>query len=193
MSTLKIIIFSALSVFLCIIPWVCPVSAQDVVSQGDLFPKLAFPTPANPEHCAYLGVDPNADSFQITQIKARLVILEILNAYCSHCQDEAPTVNKLYSLIKKRGLQDQIKIFGSGAGNSEADLAAFQKNYQIPFPLVPDPDLKRSGPLGVHGTPHFIVIRLDSKDPGVVIYSEEGYLPELEDFLEEILASGGLK
>lgn len=84
-------------------------------------------------------------------------------------------------------------MVGLGAANSAQEVDLFRKRYQVPFPLLPDPELKAAGLLGPEIlTPHFLVLALDGRGGGRVIYSQGGSLPELKKFLQRIKSQAGL-
>ncbi|HTZ40166.1 MAG TPA: hypothetical protein VMB77_08415, partial [Syntrophales bacterium] len=82
---------------------------------GGQIPELKFPMPAERADKAYLGLSGWGSTFRVPDIKARVVILEILSMYCPFCQKEAPLVNDLFTAIEKDpALKGKIKILGIG-------------------------------------------------------------------------------
>lgn len=85
-------------------------------------------------------------------------------------------------------------MLGLGASNSSFEVKTFQDKFQVPFPLLPDPDLTVAGFLGEQiFTPHFLVLALDGKGHAKVIYSKTGGLPKLDKFLKLIKKRAGIK
>ncbi len=126
---------------------------------------ISLPTPQTETHRTYLGLpdtlDNTVSSFTIPQIKARVILVEVFSMYCPHCQKAAPELNKLYELIQSSHThKDAIKLLGIGVGNSDFEVAYFQKTYQIPFPLFSDPEFVIHKRLGEIRTPFFIGIKL---------------------------------
>jgi peroxiredoxin len=151
------------------------------------FPIVNFPVPSSSEACDYLGVDPSAETFTLPQIKASVVVLEIFSVYCPHCKAEAPNVNDLIEKVESAGLGDKIKFLGVGANNSEFEVAAYQKKYEVTFPLLPDPDLYLYHALGDKvGTPFFVAVKLNRKGDTEIFYSQAGPLPKADVFFEKI-------
>jgi thiol-disulfide isomerase/thioredoxin len=110
------------------------VSATSPPQKGDLLPEMNLPIPEDPAHRSYLGLT-GQGLFQIPQIKAQVVLVEIFSMYCPVCQREAPRVNALYKNIeanpKSKG---KIKIIGIGAGNSPFEVNVFRENTTFLFP-----------------------------------------------------------
>jgi len=158
--------------------------------EGGVLPdvKLTLSDPA--AHQQYLGVGAEG-SFKIPQVRAELVILEIFSMYCPYCQKEAPVVNELYRLISGNpDLKDRVKILGIGAGNTSFEVATFQKQFSVPFPLVPDNDLSLHRTFGDVRTPYFIVIRKMQDGSHQVIYSKAGAFGNPQEFLNLLLSKG---
>ena len=98
----------------------------------------------------------------------------------------------LLELIKKQGLEGDIKLIGVGAKNSVFEVETFRKAYQIPFPLVPDTDRSAHKAWGRVWTPHFFVLQRMADGSLKVLISLEGKLPLPEAFLAEIKKKAGL-
>ncbi len=130
-------------------------SAQAEAKPFEL-PGLRLPTPANGDHRAYLGVN-SGETFALAHIQTRILIIEVFNFYCPHCQKEAPNVNGLYYKIENdTRLKGQIKIIGIGIGNTPYEIDLFRQKYAIPFPLFADRSRSLSMQLEVRRTPTFI-------------------------------------
>lgn len=155
--------------------------------EGDRFPDIQIPAPSSGEELKYLGLK-GRESFKVSQVKAELVIFEILSMYCPHCQREAPLVNELYSLIDRReDARGKVKLIGIGAGNTSFEVDLFRKKYSIPFPVIPDPDLRLHRLLGEVRTPYFIVVKLSRDGQQKVLYSRAGSPGEPGNFLDLVL------
>jgi peroxiredoxin len=123
-----------------------------------------------------------------------LVIVEVMSAYCPYCQREAPAVNRLFRAIQADpDLAGRVKLFGLAADNSYFETELFRDRYEVPFHLLPDPELLVAQMLGEVRTPHFLVLRLEPGGPGKVVLSQRGHLGEVEVFLDQALRAGGLR
>ena len=119
-----------------------PAAAQSAQPKpGDKLFDFTLPVPADRADRTYLGLSGWGKTFKMADIKANLVLIEILSMYCPFCQKEAPLVNQLYEAIEKDpALKGRIKIIGIGAGNSAYEVEVFRKRYNVPFPVFPDAD-----------------------------------------------------
>jgi peroxiredoxin len=156
-------------------------------AEGAVLPDFKLPVSPLAEENQYLGVG-QAGSFGLDQVGADIVILEIFNMYCPHCQKEAPNINQLYGIISGRGDHGgKIKILGIGAGNSPFEVKTFKKAFDVPFPLFPDEDFAVHHLLGEVRTPYFVVIRINPDGSHKVLYSRVGSIGEPQKFLQLIL------
>jgi thiol-disulfide isomerase/thioredoxin len=160
---------------------------------GGQLPEFKFPMPSDRADKSYLGLSGWGSTFRIPDIKARVVIVEILSMYCPFCQKEAPLVNDLYAAIEKDSkLKGKIKILGIGAGNSVYEVDVFRKKYNVPFPVVPDPDYAAHTLYGEVRTPYFIAVKINENGTHEVIYSKLGGFGDIPAFLDALKRSAGL-
>ena len=160
---------------------------------GDQLIPIRLAMPADAGHSDYLGLE-RADAsvhqkgtVDATDIKGRLLVIEIFSMYCPHCQREAPAVNRLYDAIQASPkMRGQVKMIGIGVGNSEFEVDHFRKHYQIEFPLFPDEDFKVHKDLGEVRTPFFIIVGLDPDNRGKVLWTGAGNLGPQEEFLARL-------
>lgn len=158
--------------------------------EGDLFPEVTLTTPDAAAQRNYLGLAAGK-TFTLKDIKAKIVIVEILSMYCPHCQREAPLVNELFSIIENdASYRGTVKLMGIGAGNSAFETEVFRKKYNVPFPVIPDGDFYLHREFGEVRTPYFIGVRLE-KGTARVFYSKLGGFEKPEEFLKELLNRAG--
>jgi peroxiredoxin len=148
---------------------------QALISVGDLFPETDLPSPSDSKDRAYLGL-PEGQIFILKQVKAEVVLVEILNVYCGHCQQQAEFYNKLFDLVEKDpDTKGRIKIMGFAAGNDEAEVKNFREQYKVPYPIIPDPRFTVAQALGVTRAPFSIYVRQDpSGKTGMVAATHRG-------------------
>jgi hypothetical protein len=166
---------------------------------GGQLPGFELSIPADDSDKAYIGLP--ADKlyfgrgvFNVTQMGAQVIILQIFSMYCPHCQDDAPNVNALFRLIANNpATKGKVKIIGVGAGNNPYEVSLFKKCYQIPFPLFPDADFSIHKKLGEVRTPYFIVIRILPEGAHKVVYSRLASFGDPEKFLASIIKLTELK
>ena len=166
------------------------VQAAGAPEVGAPFPSVAIPAPESPEHRNYLGLT-RGDSFRLSQVKADIIIVEVLSMYCPYCQAEAPRVNELYGLIEDNPkLKGKIKIVGMAAGNTALERDIFRDKFEVPFPIVHDGDFVLHKALGEVRTPYFIGVR-NSDGQARVFFSRLGAFDDPADFLDMVLEKAG--
>ena len=74
--------------------------AEKSVEKKMLLPVFELPVPSDKSAQEYLGVS-GSGMFKLSDIRAKVVIIEVFNMYCPHCQKEAPQVNKLYEVLQE--------------------------------------------------------------------------------------------
>ena len=147
----------------------------------------------NPVQRSYLGLS-GEGLFNILQIKAEVLIIQIFSMYCPLCQREAPRVNELFENIEKDPkARGKLKLIGIGAGNSRFEVDIFQKAYKVPFPLFSDGDFSIHKSLGEVRTPYFIGVKINDEGSHEIFYSRVGGFEKAEEFLQMMFELSGLK
>jgi hypothetical protein len=167
-------------------------STHKVTRSGDLFPPHTFPPPTSRQDLNYFGLS-EEKPFTLGDIQADLVVLELINIYCTSCQEQGPTYNEVFDLVKRDPIiKGKVKWMGVGVGNNETEVEFFRKKEGIPFPVLPDLhfDLYQAigGPGGIR-TPLTLLIRKDEKGRGIVVASHTGFRGSKRELLDEIKAA----
>ena len=155
-ARLSLLIGVALTLALCSALLAAPLGV------GFMAGNLKFGKTMAPADQAYLGIK-NPGPFTLKDIQADYVLLEVLNADCPHCMEQAAALNRLYRLVEASDLKDRIKFIGV-VSNSEPRAAGWKNAYKVPFPLVADPDwVIGNDILKITGTPTTVVLDKQGK------------------------------
>ncbi len=120
---------------------------QELILPGNQFPELKLTTPIRENDRGYLQI--NTASFTPSQIPAELLLVELLNVHCPHCQMQTPSYNELFKQIEADSAsRGKIKILGIAAGNTAEEVEKFRRNYHIEFPILADPQFTAWHQLG---------------------------------------------
>lgn len=151
--------------------------------------------PSSEREASYLGLKKEVKSFNLSEIDTGVLVIEVFNMYCIHCQRAAPKVNAFYELLEKSGLGDKVKVIGVGRGNSGFEVDIFRSKYNIEFPLFPDKDrwIVQALHTGQVGTPHFLVFKMNPGGTWTRVHAKSGVFDSPEVFLGMILERSGLK
>ncbi len=151
--------------------WLTAIQAQEktLIKGGDPFPEAALRTPDQAKDRAYLGIS-GGDRFAIKDLKAKVVLVEILNVYCVACQNQAPLYNQLFALIQsKPETRNQIKMIGIAVGNDDEEVKSFRDHFQIPYPIISDPQYVLHAAVGGGPTPFSIIVRRDPREKSALV------------------------
>ena len=165
---------------------------------GELLLDIELPVPGEKAHQSYLGLDApgmtgNKKNFKVSEIKTKIVLVEIFSMYCPHCQKDAPNMNSLFKMIQQNEkYKNKIKIIGIGAGNSDFEVNFFRKNYNVEFPLFSDGDFSIHKRLGEVRTPYFIGVKIHQNAQAEIFMSEPGGGKAPEKFLDFIIKKSNL-
>jgi len=167
-------------------------STHKVAKSGDLFPSYTFAPPTSSQDRTYLGLS-EEKPFTFGEIQAELVVVELLNIYCTSCQKQAPIYNEVFNVVKRDpGMKDKVKWMGVGVGNNEREVESFRKARSIPFPIVTDIHFDFYEAVGGSGgirTPFTLLVRKDEKGKGIIVDSHMGFRRNTEEIIDEIKAA----
>jgi peroxiredoxin len=179
-------LFSAICVFLCI--FVNPVhgseekSAPKAVSAGMKLPQFTLDVPSSEKEQQYLGLK-NPKPFSLSEISAKLIVIEIFSVYCPHCRKQAPQLNKLYKLIQQDPkLSQDIKMIAVAAGADQSKTDKWKETFHIPFPVLADQDTEIWKKFGQPGVPYTLVV----STCGTVLSDHAGATEDVEELFRHI-------
>jgi len=157
------------------------------IKKGDDFPLIPLGTPVDSNHLAYLGIS-KGDSFTIRDIKADLVLVEIMNINCSSCQKQAPINNKLYSLIESTpGTRGRVKMIAIAAGGLNEHIKQFTDHFKTPYPVLQDPKFNVYDAVGGGSIPLALFVRqAPGGDASIVAGTHLGFDLDYEGIFKEI-------
>ncbi len=172
---------------------VCAIFLQACANPGpqiESLPVLLFNAPVNARGVQYLGISPQAASFSLNDVGARVVVVEVFQAQCFHCQEEAHYVNELFERINQEGLYSQVKVMAIAYGNTSFETSMYGRKYHVPFALLADPGQQT---INIEVTPAYFLLQPLSGGGARVLYSKYGALPETDQFIKIIKERAGLK
>lgn len=116
-------------------------------------------------------------TFALTSVR-RPVFLEVFATWCPHCQRETKVLNRLYEKYKDR--LAFVAVTGSPYGGdrtspeSEADVLAFAKYFNVRYPIAFDPSLSVAKSYLKGGYPTIVLIGAGKR----VEFVASGEVPE---------------
>jgi len=161
------------------------------IDLGETFPEVSLATPAGARDRAYLGLG-EAVHFRLSEVHAEVVLVEVLNVLCPHCQKQTAPYNRLFRMIEADpATRSRIRMLGVAVANSQAQIDDFVTVYDVAYPVIADRDFAlhmavRGGP-----TPLSIYVRqTEPGRPGMVAGShlgEDRDMSSLFAYLKELL------
>jgi peroxiredoxin len=124
--------------------------------------------------------DLNNRRVRLSRFSGRPLIVYFFSPRCKDCKEEAPFLNELYEVYRKKGLV----IVGVGVKYPE-EVREFAERQGIRYPVVVDRDLSVSKDFGVFFLPHLVFFNRQGK---IVSTAVGKVSPEkLKGYLEAIL------
>jgi hypothetical protein len=168
-------------------------AAAAPIEMGEPFPKVPLPAPLEVEQRSYLGLTDD-QPFTLDQVKGRVVLVEMLNVLCPHCQKQTAPYNELFDRLNRDPVtRGQVKMLGVAVANTDEQIDDFVVIYNVRYPVVPDRRFSlhqavRGGP-----TPFSIYVLRDAPgETGVVAGTHLGEDPDMAtlfDYLKYLLNS----
>jgi len=149
---------------------------------GQKLAPLRLPAPADPAGKKNLGLGGPVTEFGISDLKAELVLMEVIGVYCPQCFKQAPEFNKLYERLNKGKIKGRVAMFALAAGGTDPEIEELVQSGQYDFPVVADTAYEAHKRLGEPKTPFTILCRPD----GSVLYTHLGIITDIDGFYAEI-------
>jgi thiol-disulfide isomerase/thioredoxin len=151
-------------------------------SPGNTLPEFKLVAPASADEQLYLGLKARKP-FTLSQIPAKLIILEIFGVFCPHCRIQAPILNKIHNFIQRdQDLNNDIKIIGIAAKGNRDQVLTWKMYFRVPFPLFPDTKLHIWRKIGKPDTPCTLLMTPSGK----VLSTHLGPTEDVEEFFRRI-------
>jgi len=144
---------------------------------------LSFNTPLKQADRAALGLG-EGPTFRLSDLKAGLVLLEVVGVYCPQCHVQAPLFAKLHARLSQNPeLKDKVVMLGMAAGATKEEMEYLGDSGVYPYPVAWDPDFVAHKALGEPKTPFTML--LDAK--GKVLYAHLGIIEDMDAFHAQIV------
>ena len=167
----------------------CPIHATEekstpnIISTGMQLPEITLDAPVSEKDRNYLSLK-DAATFSLSQISAKLIVLEIFSFYCPHCRMQAPKLNKIYKLIQQDiELSSDIKMLGIIAAGDQGKADKWKTTLRVPFPLLPDLETEIWKKLGKPGVPYTLLVNSNGK----VLLTHSGVTEDADEFFRHMI------
>jgi len=155
------------------------------IDMGEPFPKVELPAPLEAQQREYLGLTDD-QPFTLDQVAGKVVLVEVMNVLCPHCERQTGPYNQLYKMIESDpAMRGKVKMLGVAVANSDEQIDDFALIYGVRFPIVPDRSFALHEAIRGGPTPFSIyVLRDQPGDVGVVAGTHLGEDREMDSLFE---------
>ena len=158
------------------------VMAGSPPSKGTAFPEIELIPPTSTDEINYLGIS-KVNNFSISEIKGKALIVEIVGVYCPQCHIQLPLFRKLFHRVKKNPkLFESTKFLAIAVGANSNEVEYLKKQFQIPYPVIVDPEFAAHRKLGEPRTPYTMLLSEEKK----VAYVHVGVMKDLDLMYKKI-------
>lgn len=116
-------------------------------------PEIGKPAPA------YHAVSITGDSVSLSEIRGRVVLLNVWATWCHPCREEIPFLQTLHERYAGRGLE--LVGVSVDARGEEETIRQFAKDFKMTYPLWLDPDERVQATFLAIGVPATYLIDRD--------------------------------
>ena len=144
--------------------------------------KFILPPPDSVQTQTYLGLD-DMKPFKVTDIRAKIAVIELMNTLCLPCQANAPIMNDVYKKIQAdSGLAD-VKVIVVAISDSKSNVETFEKQCKTLFPILPDEDGQIARSMPDLTIPTTVVV---STGDAKVLFTHKGPIADAEGFVKQL-------
>lgn len=174
--------FIIFCLFLMFLSSAAAAPVHEPVKAGDILPAFIFQAPYTAEEKEYLGLN-DKDRFSLEELDAKFFLIEVVGVYCPICHIQSEQINRLFNkIINDEHLNNNLMMFSVSSGSTEMEVGYLRNTWQAPYPMAADPDYDFFNLIRAPGVPFSLIVSRD----GSVHYSNQGRMPELEEFMELI-------
>lgn len=151
------------------------------IQEGTQF-NFTLPSPGSTQVQSYLGLK-TPGPFKLSDVKAQMVVIELMSSTCPHCQASAPTVNNVYKEMQTDpGLAD-VKFFALSLSDNKLGLETFRKAFKTVFPILLDENHGITNSIKGLSTPTVIMVSTKS---GKVLSVHQGEIQDADGFIKQV-------
>ena len=160
---------------------------KPALQRGNLFPDLPLKVSNSPRDSLYLETKANV-AFHLKDLKADLVLVEIMNINCGSCRKQAPAYNKLYELIESNpDIQGRAKMMSIASGNRDKYIRLYKERFKVPYPVIEDPEFDIYNAIGRTPTPLAVYVRIDHENNrGIIAGTHLGFNEDYQQIYNDI-------
>jgi peroxiredoxin len=146
------------------------------------------PVGVGSEAPSYVAPTISGDTVRLTDLRGRVVVLNVWATWCTPCVREMPALQRLHDQLGAKGLSVvAVSVDGGGMGNADLDVRTFIDRLGLTFTILRDPYGRIEDTFGVSGLPTTFVIDRDGRIERKVLGAREWDDPALAAEIESLL------
>jgi peroxiredoxin len=128
------------------------------------------------------------ESVRLSDLRGKIVVLNIWATWCKPCEEEAPSLERLYRGIKKGPLGSDFEILAVSIDARSRDaVLPFQQKFKLTFPILFDPDGRVSSIYQTTGVPETFVIDREGTIREKVVGPREWDRPDMVRWFSDVI------
>ncbi|MBA4357025.1 MAG: TlpA family protein disulfide reductase [Desulfovibrio sp.] len=156
-------------------------AADALPAPGQILPALSLKAPAFGQDAGELGLA-GKKTFRLQDLKAKVIVLEVIGVYCAECAKQVHAYNTLYARLARRIQAGEVRMFGLAAGGTDMEVENLRKTGIYKYPLVSDEKYQNHKLLREPKTPFTLLVT----PAGKVLYAHLGVDEDVEAMLARI-------
>lgn len=168
-------------VFILLLAAQAALAAGAIPAPGQTLPALTLKTPVFGQDAQELGVA-GKKTFRLQDVKAKVIVLEVIGVYCGECAKQVQAFNTLYARLARRIQAGEVRVFGLAAGGTDMEVESLRKTGVYKYPVVADEKYQNHKLLQEPKTPFTMILT----PAGKVLYAHLGVENDVEAMLARI-------
>jgi len=158
-----------------------PALAENLPAAGQTLPALNLKAPAFGQDARELGVA-GKKTFRLQDLRAKVIVLEVIGVYCSECAKQVRAFNTLYARLARRIQAGEVRMLGLAAGGTDLEVQSLRQTGIYAYPIVADEKYQNHKLLREPKTPFTMLVTPGGK----VLYAHLGVDDDIEGLLARI-------
>jgi peroxiredoxin len=155
LSSLQIILISALAVFTVYITWCAKTLERSIAKRDEASAIVAKPAPA------FSLASLDGKTVSLSDYAGKKVVVSYWASWCGPCKVEMPELREFYNQHHK--VNSNFEILAISIDENRSDAERYAAAEKLPFPVLLDPQSKTADAYAVEGIPTMFVIGKDGK------------------------------
>lgn len=158
---------------------------QRVLAVGDPFPTCRVAVLNGDEDREYLDLPEGTKFLELSELKARFLLIQLYNTLCSDCVAETKKLTRFFKQVESDPvLAGRLKIIGLGIYDSNRAVVSFRKHYDVAYPLFSDKEGQIFECLGQAELPLAYLVRAEGDGSWTIELIKRGYFEPDDRFLD---------